>query len=137
MDIHFQKRVIIPPGLNKLYLDEGQTRSVAYDYNYGSFIALLHPDCWADAWDGWSVGRIDVKVLSPTDLCVSKIGRWQRNDAEDICSLATKGLLDSAIVEQRFLEALDYYVGDTTMLQYNLRDALEEIARCSPAAPRA
>ncbi len=137
MDIHFQKRIIIPPGLKKIYVDEGQTRSVAYDYNYGSFIALLHPDCWEDAWDGWSVGRIDVKVLSTTDLCVSKIGRWQGNDAEDVCSLAAKGLLDAAIVEHRFLEALDYYVGDTTMLQYNLRDALEEIARCSPAVPRA
>lgn len=137
MDVHFPQRVIIPPGLVKIYDDQGQERSLAYDYNYGSFIALMHPDCWDDAWEGWSVGRIDVKVVSPTDLCVSKIGRWQGNDKEDICALASNGLLDAAAVERRCLEALDYYVGDTTRLQSNLRDALEEIARCSPSVPRA
>lgn len=137
MGIHFPQRIIIPPGLVKIYDDQGQERSLAYDYNYGSFIALMHPDCWDNAWEGWSVGRIDVRVVSPTDLCVPKVGRWPGNDKEDICTLAASGLLDADTIEQRCLKALDCYVGDTTMLQYNLRGLLEEIAKCSPSAPQA
>ncbi|CAX22810.1 protein of unknown function [Methylorubrum extorquens DM4] len=66
-----------------------------------------------------------------------KVGRWPGNDKEDICTLAASGLLDADTVEQRCLKALDCYVGDATMLQYNLRGLLEEIAKCSPSAPQA
>lgn len=114
-----------------VYEADGKKQAVRFDTNYSETVALLHPDCWTDAWEGWTVGKIDVKVISPLDLVVSKIGRWEGHDEADVRELAKAGLLDADALEARCKEALDHYIGGTRRVLLNLEDALEAVRKCS------
>jgi hypothetical protein len=72
------------------------------------------------------------RVLSPTDLAVSKIARMAPNDREDIRSLAAAGLLDADVVRQRADEALAGYVGDPRMVRIAIDEAGEIIRAAAP-----
>jgi len=123
----FDHRILLPGNIVVRYRDEDGEAAVALDTNYASEVALLHPDAMDDAPFLARVGRIDVHVLHPVDLAVTKIGRWQGNDAADVAALARAGLLDREAVARRTREALSYFVGGTGMIEHNLRDALESI----------
>ena len=71
-----------------------------------------------------------MKVISRTDLAVSKIGRFADRDREDIGTLAGMGLIDADRVRRRAEEALDDFVGDPIWVRHNLTDALELIRTC-------
>lgn len=127
VDATFSHRVLVPQALSVRYDDGGTHRTVRFDSNFTQVIALLHPDWEQDAIPLGIVGRFDFRVITPTDLAVSKVGRFAGNDADDIRELAAAGWLDADAVEARCREALDFYVGDTTMVRHNLDDALEAI----------
>lgn len=65
---------------------------------------------------------------SSADLPVSKIARLADPDKEDIHDLVLAGLTGAAEIEARAEQALKAYVGNTSSLRFNIRDALE-IAR--------
>lgn len=83
-----------------------------------------------DAAELGDIGRLKMRVISPVDLAVSKIGRFLGNDEQDIAELAKAGLLSPDDVERRCSEALRDYIGVPTLIQYNLRDALEIVRSC-------
>ncbi len=83
--------------------------------------------CLAQGIKRKGVKNICLKILTPVDLVVSKIARFTGRDREDIKQLALHQSLDPLEVEERTTEALDYYIGNTTMLKLNLRDALDDI----------
>ena len=126
----FSHRIILPQDLLVCYTDEaGMARQVAYDYNYFADIALLHPDYAQDAMPLGPVatGPLELAVLGPVDLAVSKLARFQNQDRRDIAALAHQGLLAAHPLRLRVEEALDYYVGDARWLRHNLADALSLI----------
>jgi len=128
----YGRRLLLPPDLVTHYLDgEGRERSLHLDTNYHSSIALLHPDAERDALPLGRVGRLDVRVLTPVDLAVSKIGRWLGNDEADVRELAVRGLLDPIRLESRSRDALQYFVGNMGRIEANLEDALEVVRTCS------
>ncbi len=69
--------------------------------------------------------KIRLHVLSPVDLAVSKIERLSEHDKEDIISLVSLGLTNANEIEKRAKSALLGFVGGQTMLEFNIRDALE------------
>ncbi len=127
VDATFSHRILMPQSLSVRYDDDGIHRTVRFDNNFTAVIALLHPDWEKDAIPLGTVGRFALQVITPTDLAVSKVGRFAGNDADDIRELALAGRLDADAVKARCLEALDFYVGDTTMVMHNLADALDVI----------
>jgi hypothetical protein len=134
IDVKFSHRLLIREAPVVTYMDAGERKAVRLDTNYTDAIALVHPDWQDDAMECGKVGRIRMKVMTPTDLAVSKIGRFGDNDREDIRELARAGLLDADEVELRCNDALDYYIGDQTTIRYNLSDALEIIRQCTTTA---
>ena len=76
------------------------------------------------------IDRQTLAVLSPVDLAVSKLARFQDQDRQDIMALAQHRLVDGAALQQRANAALDYYVGDARWIQHHLADALALIASC-------
>ena len=76
---------------------------------------------------------LDVRILTPLDLAVSKLGRFSEQDRSDIAALARRGLVSASSIEARALEALRGYVGDTRRLQGNIASAAEIVAASSPA----
>jgi len=129
----FSRKMLLPSDLVIHYVDAGGARKAVHlDTNYSSSIALLHPDYEQGAQAFVKRGRFKLKVLSPLDLAVTKIGRFLGNDADDIVALTRHGLLSADEVEERAREAIGYYIGDTTRVEYNLRDALELIRSNTP-----
>ncbi|MCP5197908.1 MAG: hypothetical protein H6974_14155 [Gammaproteobacteria bacterium] len=135
----FSRRILLPQDLLIRYTDEqGLPRQLAYDYNYFSELGLLHPDAEQDAIPLGAVGSapLVLAVLHPVDLAVSKLARFQDQDRQDMATLASKGMLTAAALEARVSEALNYYVGNTRWIQYNLKEAVALITALNPRPPQ-
>ena len=126
VDAEFSGRIIIPNDLMvEITLEDGSPQLIYLDTNYNSTFALMHEDYQDDAIPvDLGLEHIQVRVLSPVDLAVSKIARLADNDREDIQALVRLGLTTANEIEQRARSALEGYIGVQAMLMVNLRDAL-------------
>ncbi len=121
-------RVLIPQDLVVVYDDEdGRQKTVAFDYNYNPYLGLIHPDYPERAirldWPGQ--GKLELYVLAPVDLAITKLCRYAENDQSDIQGLIDAGLLRDAAGFRRLAEeALSYFVGNAIFV----RQAIEEVA---------
>jgi len=75
---------------------------------------------------------LDVRILTPLDLAVSKLGRFSDQDQTDIAALARRGLMDATSLDSRATEAIGGYVGDTTRLRGNIARAKKIVTANSP-----
>lgn len=126
VDAEFGGRIYLPNDLMvEVTLENGIQQVVYLDTNYNASFAFMHEDYLDDAVPvDLGVDHILVYVLAPVDLAVSKIARLSENDKEDIAALVRLGLTSSDEIEQRATAALIGYIGGQSMLQANLRDAL-------------
>ncbi|MBL8523353.1 MAG: hypothetical protein JNN20_06675, partial [Betaproteobacteria bacterium] len=131
-------RVLLPPDLEVPFMDaDGKPRVLYYDRQYNDTLALMHEDAGDDSrslkLDGIDPALLDVRLLSPLDLAVSKLSRFAEHDQADIAALARNGLIDSATLKTRASEALTGYVGDLRRVRtsINLACRLIEAARKS------
>lgn len=134
VDAIFSHRVLLPQDIVVSYIDmEGTPQVLSWDSQYHPSIGLLHPNAENDAIFVASLAddKIKLMVLTPTDLAVTKIGRFYENDRNDIIGLTKEGLLNAEAVKKRAEEALSYYVGDTRFLKYNIKDAVKYIQEYS------
>lgn len=133
----FSHRFFLPGDLLVRYQDsEGRSRVLTYDSQYSDALGLMHPDYRKDAIPlTWHPGGpLQLAVLSPVDLVVSKLARYQDHDRADILALAEEGLVSADAVGQRAREALDYYVGRTFFVEHNIAHAVETIRRAQVSA---
>ncbi|GAB7541141.1 DUF6036 family nucleotidyltransferase [Cupriavidus sp. 8B] len=130
VDAEFAGRVLLPQDvLVDVVLEDGTPQVIYLDTNYNPTFALMHEDYQEDSIPvDLGLDQIQVRVLSPVDLAVSKIARLADNDREDICALVAVGLTSADEIEERATSALGGYVGGIEMLRLKLRDTLE-IAR--------
>lgn len=134
VDAEFSGRIFLPNDLMvEITLEDGSPQVVYLDTNYNSTFALMHEDYIEDSIPvELGVDRIQLNVLSPVDLAVSKIARFAENDREDIAALVRLGLTTADEIETRAMEALAGFVGGQAMLQCNLRDAVELARKTEP-----
>jgi hypothetical protein len=117
IDAKVMARFIPPEGLEAAYRDEkGHARLLYFDTQYNDAFGLLHADAYDDALalplEGIDPAKMDLRILSPLDLAVSKLSRYETQDQEDIRELARAGLISGAELRRRAEEALPDYVGD-------------------------
>ena len=117
IDATFSKRVLFSEDIEVSYRDpDGHARLMYLDRNYNDTLGLLHEHAYDDSTPvdipGIDKNFLDVRVLSPTDLAVTKIARFEDQDRKDIQLLAREGLINSAAVRKRAEEALSGYVGN-------------------------
>lgn len=126
VDAEFGARVYLPDDLVvDVTLDDGSQQVLYFDKNYNSTFALMHEDYQINAIPiDIGIGMINLKVLSPVDLVVSKIARFADNDKDDIAALVHQGLVSAEEIEQRALSALPGFIGGIAMLKQNIRDAV-------------
>jgi len=137
LDASFSLRVHLPADLEETYTDrDGNPASVYLDANYNATLGPAHEDAFVDAEPfavaGLDPKRIDVRVLAPVDLAISKLGRFGEHDRDDVAAMARAGLLDAAKFERRAKAALTYYVGHPAAPRANLRDAVALIRANAP-----
>lgn len=133
VDASFSRRIALPENLEVAYRDaDGRARVLYFDRNYNDTFALMHEDAWDDSRlleiDGVDRNRLEVRLLSPLDLAVSKLARFSSQDRDDIITLARHRLIDGASLRKRAEEALGGYVGDVARLQGTIEIARRIIA---------
>ncbi len=133
VDAVFSRRIALPDELDVAYRDEdGKARMLYFDRNYNDTFGLMHEDAQDDSrsltLEGIDPLVLDVRILTPLDLAVSKLGRYGFQDRADIQSLARRGLVTAESLSQRAEEALGGYVGDLERLRGNIRAAVALIS---------
>ena len=133
----FSRRVVIDDDLEASYRDaDGRVRVLYFDRNYNDTLGLMHEDAQADServdWAGVDGKVLEVRVLSPLDLAVSKLSRFSDQDRADIELLAREKLIDAKPLRKRAEEALGGYVGDVA----SVRTTIDLACRLVEAARR-
>jgi hypothetical protein len=117
IDAVFSRRVVLKDDLQVAYRGpDGRARVLYLDRNYNDTLGLMHEDAYEDAEPlevaGTDPRVLEVRVLSPVDLVVSKLSRFGDADREDIEALAREKLIDADTLRRRAEQALKGYVGD-------------------------
>lgn len=133
VDAVFSRRIALPDDLDVTYRDEdGAARLLYFDRQYNDTLGLMHEDAHRDSvplvLEGIDRKVLEVRLLTPVDLAVSKLGRWSSQDQQDVTALARRGLLHPAELEARATEALGMYVGDTARLRGTIMAATRLVA---------
>lgn len=141
VDAVFSKRLLFNEEIEVSYRDpDGRARLLYLDRNYNDTLGLLHEDAHQDSWPiaipGIDKKLIEVRVLAPVDLAVSKLSRFGDQDREDILLLARENLIDSASLRKRAEEALAGYVGDLSPVRNSIDIACRLIESTKPPARR-
>jgi hypothetical protein len=138
VDATFSKRVLLSDDIVASYRDaDGRARMVYLDRNYNDTLGLLHEDAYADSLPvevpGIDKRLVEVRVLKPLDLAVTKLARFSDQDREDIRLLAREGLIDAGALRRRAEAALGGYVGDLD----SVRTSIDVACRLIEVPPRA
>ena len=137
VDAVFSARVLLPEDLDVNYIDaQGQHRLLYFDRQYSDTLALMHEDAQDDSLPLTILGVdprvLDIRALSPADLAVSKIGRFEDRDRSDIEALARAKLITARAVRRRANEALGSYVGNTDRVRTSIDLACRLIEASAP-----
>jgi hypothetical protein len=123
-------RLLVPQDLSVVYVDaNGDARSMYFDTSYNDSYALMHADSHHDAMrlPLESVKDVQVYVLKPVDLAVSKLARFGEVDREDILELGRQGLITSKSLRERAAAALPGYVGDPEPVRTSIELACRDL----------
>ena len=137
IDATFSRRVLLDDAIEVSYRDpDGRARLMYLDRNYNDTLGLLHEDAYADSrpYDipGIDKAVVDVRVLSPVDLAVSKLSRFSDADRADIELLARKRLIDAPALRARTEQALQGYVGNTAPVRTSIDIACRLVEALAP-----
>jgi len=103
---------------------DGHARLLYFDTQYNDSYALLHERAYDDAvpiaLEGVNPRRLDVRLLTPLDLAVSKLSRFSEQDQGDIRALARAGLIEPDSLRRRAKAALSDYVGNLDRIKNSI-----------------
>lgn len=137
VDATFSRRVLFSSDIEIAYRDpDGRAALLYLDRNYNDTLGLMHEHADDDALrvDIKDIDRtvLDVRVLTPLDLAVSKLARFSDQDREDILLLARRRLIDAASLRTRAEDALKAYVGNVTPVRNTIDIACRLIESPNP-----
>jgi hypothetical protein len=141
VDATFSRRIALPEDLGIAYQDaDGAARLLYFDRQHNDTLGLLHEGAYEDSvpvtLQGNDRNILQVRLLSPLDLAVSKIARFSSQDREDIAALARRRLISAPALRRRAEEALGGYVGDTSRVQASIDLAAKIVADIDARANR-
>ena len=141
IDAKIMARVLLDPeDLQVVYRGkDGHSRMLYFDTQYSDSFALLHHEAYVDAipitLEGVDARRLDVRLLTPLDLAVSKLSRFSEQDQDDIRILARAAWIDASELRRRAEEALPDYVGNLDRIRTSIKVASRLIAQEQGTAP--
>lgn len=139
VDASFSRRILLPYAdlVVDYRRDDGVQSFIYFDQNYNPSLSLMHEDYEQDALEWQGIGNenrlIQLYVLSPVDLAISKISRFTSDDRDDILCLARERLFTADQLRNRAMEALSYYVGDTSWIKTSIEIICKQISEAAPS----
>lgn len=140
IDAVFSHRIVLPEDLEISFTDaDGAARLLYFDRQYNDTLSLTHEDAQEDSIPlslaGIDAAVLEVRLLTPLDLAVSKISRFSPQDRADIASLARHQAIRSAALRQRAEEALIGYVGNVDRVRGSIELACRVVASLERRLP--
>lgn len=134
VDASFSRRFVLPKNLTVNYQrPDGTEAFIYFDHNYNTSFALLHDDFECDSREWVGIGnegrKVELRVLSPLDLALSKIDRLSPRDREDILALASERCFTDRQLRTRALEAVANFIGNKDTLLGSLELICQEVGR--------
>lgn len=128
----FARVMIDPQELQVAYQGhDGRARLLYFDTQYNDSFALLHQEAYDDSRpvhvDGIAANRLDVRLLQPVDLAVSKLSRFSEQDQDDIRALARHGLITATALRKRAEASLPDYVGNLERIRNSITIACKQV----------
>jgi hypothetical protein len=125
VDASFSHRFILPKDLTVGYRRrDGSEAFIYFDQNYNTSFALLHEDFEENTlpWAGMEAAArlVQLRVLAPLDLAVSKVARFSAQDRADIAALAAEGCFTATDLRRHATAAMQNYIGDKRPLTTSL-----------------
>ena len=126
IDAKILARVMIDPQeLQVAYQgNDGRARLLYFDTQYNDSFALLHHAAYDEARpiavEGIDKRRLEIRLLMPVDLALSKLSRFSGQDQDDIRVLARHGLITAAALRRRAQTALPDYVGNLERIRNSI-----------------
>jgi hypothetical protein len=141
IDATFSQKILLSDDIEVSYRDpDGRARLLYLDRAYNDTLGLLHESAYGDAEaveiPGIDRNLVDVRVLAPLDLAVSKLARFSDQDRQDIELLARKRLIDSASLRKRAEEAVGGYVGNLEPVRQTIEIACRLVDAARTRRPR-
>jgi len=130
----FARVMLDPQELQVAYRGEdGRARLLYFDTQHNDSFALLHHVAYDEALpikvQGVDARRLEIRLLAPLDLAVSKLSRFSEQDRQDIRALARAGLLDASALRRRAEAALPDYVGDLRRIRNSIDIACRALSK--------
>jgi hypothetical protein len=141
VDASFSRRFVLPRNLTVNYRrPDGTEAFIYFDYNYNTSLTLLHDDFESDSREWVGIGnegrKVELRVLAPLDLAVSKIPRLSSRDREDILALASARLFSADQLRKRALDAVANFIGNKQPLLNSIEIICREVRQVqSPGGP--
>lgn len=137
VDATFSRRVLLGQDIEVAYRDaDGRAALLYLDRNYNDTLGLMHEEADDDALHvevkGIDRKVLDVRVLTPLDLAVSKLARFSDQDREDILLLAGRKLITAQTLRKRAEAALEAYVGNVLPVRNTIDIACRLIEPVNP-----
>ena len=144
IDAAFSRRLVLGEDIEVSYRDsDGSARLLYLDRNYNDTLGLLHHDAYADSLpvripgiEAAGSAVVEVRILAPLDLTVTKIARFSEQDRADIELLAREGLIDANSLRRRAEEALRDYVGALDSVRTSIALACRLVEAAQPRRKR-
>ena len=137
IDAKILARVMIDPQeLQVAYQgNDGRARLLYFDTQYNDSFALLHHAAYDEARpvdiEGVDKRRLEIRLLTPVDLAVSKLARFSEQDQDDIRALARHGLITATALRRRAETALPDYVGNLERIKNSITIACGMVDKTS------
>lgn len=125
IDIILDRELDIPNDLFVEWLNEnGEKEVLMYDYNYNDTFVLIPEEYKSRAKLVKNLDdKINIYVLHPLDLIISKISRYADNDIEDIENLIEQCDLEKFnITKENLLEIVFYEIDGRLMSNSTIKD---------------
>jgi hypothetical protein len=141
IDARVMARVLIGPSdLQVAYKGpDGHARLLYFDTQYNDGFALLHAEAYDDtrpiALEGVNPRVLDVRLLTPLDLAVSKLARFSDQDQDDIRALARARLIEANALRRRASDALPDYVGNLPRIRTSIGIAARIVVKETAGKP--
>ncbi|MCX6707636.1 MAG: DUF6036 family nucleotidyltransferase [Candidatus Woesearchaeota archaeon] len=93
----------------------------------GGIVTQTMPEDYAEKADTLDLRlkHIKVRILNPVDIILTKVGRCNRKDIDDILKIAKKYKIEKQDLMNRFDEYLKSYDGSKNALKGNFRHVCE------------
>ena len=122
IDVVFSQQV----NTDDLFIEENGKR-IGFDSNFNDTLSALQEDYQGRAKLVTEFEKIKIYVISPEDLSIMKMSRWNEQDRRDVILLIENRLLNKELLSDIFEDVSKVYIGNYVLFKYAFDDIIEVI----------